>query len=104
MYAVIETGGKQHRVQVGDVVRVEHLPQSAGESVSFQRVLLVGEGEEVRVGSPTVEGARVSATVVEHGRGDKVIGYLFKKTKNSNRKRWGHRQSFTAVKIDAIEA
>ncbi len=103
MIAVIETGGKQHRVRVGDVVRVESLGAEAGASVVFERVLLVGEGDAARVGAPTVEGARVTGTVVAHGRGAKVIGYLFKHRKNSNRKRWGHRQSFTAVKIDAIE-
>ncbi len=104
MIAVIETGGKQHRVQVGDVVRVESLHAEAGVPVVFDRVLLVGEGDTARVGTPTVEGARVTGTVVANGRGVKVIGYLFKHRKNSNRKRWGHRQSFTAVKIDAIEA
>ncbi len=104
MYAVIESGGKQHRVRVGDVIRVESLPAEAGDTVSFDRVLMVGEGEGSRVGAPTVEGAKVTGTVVEQGRGAKVIGYLFKHRKNANRKRWGHRQDFTAVKIDAIEA
>jgi large subunit ribosomal protein L21 len=104
MYAVIESGGKQHRVRVGDVIRVESLPVEAGATVSFDRVLMVGEGDGSRVGAPTVPGAKVTGTVVELGRGAKVIGYLFKHRKNSNRKRWGHRQDFTAVKIDAIEA
>ncbi|MBZ5638218.1 MAG: 50S ribosomal protein L21 [Acidobacteriia bacterium] len=104
MMAVIETGGKQHRVRVGDVVRVESLPAEAGATVAFDRVLMVGEGGDARIGTPTVEGARVTGTVVMQGRGAKVIGYLFKHRKNSNRKRWGHRQNFTAVKIDAIEA
>ena len=104
MMAVIESGGKQHRVRVGDVVHVEALPTEAGEPVVFDRVLLVGEGEAARIGTPTVAGARVMGTVVAQGRTAKVIGYLFKHRKNSNRKRWGHRQSFTAVKIDAIEA
>jgi len=103
MAAVFESGGKQHRVQVGDVVHVESLPASAGETVVFDRVLLVGEGEGARVGDPIVDGASVRGTVVEQGRGRKIIGYVFKQRKNSNRRRWGHRQNFTAVKIDAIE-
>ena len=104
MIAVIETGGKQHRVRVGEVVRVESRPAEAGAPVVFDRVLLVGEGDTARIGTPTVEGARVTGTVVSNGRGPKIIGYVFKHRKNSNRKRWGHRQNFTAVKIDAIEA
>ena len=104
MYAVIETGGKQHRVQVGEVVRVESLPAAAGEHVVFDRVLLVGEGDAVRVGTPAVVGASVRGTVVEQGRAKKILIYTFKKRKNANRKRRGHRQDFTAVKIDAIEA
>jgi large subunit ribosomal protein L21 len=104
MVAVIESGGKQSRVRVGEVVRLELLPAEVGDPVVFDRVLLIGEGTDARVGTPTVPGARVTGTVVAEGRGPKVIGYLFKHRKNSNRKRWGHRQGFTAVKIDAIEA
>ena len=103
MFAVIQTGGKQHRVQVGDVVRVESLPGAAGEAVVFDRVLLVGDGGSVRVGRPSVEGVRVKGTVMEQGRGEKLLVYTFKKRKNSNRKRRGHRQGYTAVKIEAIE-
>lgn len=103
MTAVFESGGKQHRVKVGDVVRVESLPAAEGEAVVFDRVLLVGEGEGCRVGNPTVDGAAVRGTVVERGRGRKIIGFVFKPRKNSNRRRWGHRQAFTSVKIDAIE-
>ncbi len=104
MYAVIESGGKQHRVRVGDVVRVEALAAQAGDTIAFDRVLMVGAGDESRVGTPTLAGAKVTGTVVELGRSSKVIGYVFKHRKNSNRKRWGHRQDFTAVKIEAIEA
>jgi len=103
MYAVIQTGGKQHRVQVGDVVRVESLPGQPGDPVVFERILAVGEGASTRVGGPTVEGAQVKGTLVEQGLGDKVLVFTFKRRKNSNRKRRGHRQAFTAVKIDAIE-
>ncbi len=104
MYAVIQSGGKQHRVQVGDVVRVEKLPGQVGDPVVFDRVLMVGEGDSSRVGSPTVDGVQVKGTVVGQDRGKKILVYVFKRRKNSNRKRQGHRQDFTAVKIDAIEA
>jgi large subunit ribosomal protein L21 len=104
MYAVIETGGKQHRVQVGEVVRVESIPASAGDPVVFERVLLVGEGDAVQVGAPHVAGARVRGTVVENDRAKKVLVHTYKKTKNASRRHQGHRQDYTAVKIDAIEA
>jgi len=103
MYAVIQSGGKQHRVQIGEVVRLELLEGKKGDPVVFDEVLMMGEGESVRIGTPTVEGAQVKGTVVEQGRGDKILVYTFKRRKNSNRKRRGHRQGFTAVKIDAIE-
>ena len=104
MYAVIQTGGKQHRVQVGQVVRVESLEGDVGASIVFDRVLMVGEGESVQVGAPTVSGAQVKGSVVEQGRGRKILTYLFKRRQNSNRRRQGHRQNYTAVKIDAIES
>jgi large subunit ribosomal protein L21 len=104
MFAVIETGGKQHRVKVGDVVRVESLEAQPGEAVVFDRVLLAGTGKDARVGRPTLDGARVRATVVEQGRSSKIVIYTFKHRKNANRKRAGHRQNYTAVRIDAIEA
>ena len=103
MMAVIESGGKQLRVEQGQTVQVESLPAAAGESVVFDRVLLVGSGEAVRVGSPTVEGATVKGTVLGHGRAGKVLVYVSKRRKNSNRKSRGHRQGYTAVRIDAIE-
>ena len=101
MYAVIRTGGRQCRVEVGETVRVERLDGEPGSKVTFDEVLLVG-GDAVKVGSPTLPGARVEATVVGQGRGPKIRIYTYKKTKNSSRKRSGHRQDFTAVKIDAI--
>lgn len=103
MYAVIQTGGRQHRVQVGDVVRVESLDGERGEAVVFDRVLMLGQGESVRVGSPTLDGAQVRATVVEQGRGKKILVYKYKRRQNSNRTRQGHRQDYTTVKIEAIE-
>lgn len=102
MEAVIETGGKQVRVKVGDVVRVERLEGDVGGSVEFDRVLLVG-GDEPRVGTPTVDGAVVRGSIVEHDRGKKIVTYKFKRRQNSNRKTIGHRQSYTAVKIESID-
>jgi len=103
MYAVIRTGGKQCRVKQGDVVRVEALDVEAGEAVTFDQVLMVGEGDDVRLGDPTVTGASVRGTVVGQGRAKKVVIQTYRKRQNSNRRRAGHRQAFTDVKIDAIE-
>jgi large subunit ribosomal protein L21 len=103
MYAVIRTGGKQCRVKQGEIVRVEALAVEAGDTVTFDEVLLVGEGESVRVGSPTVDGASVQGTVLRQGRQKKVVIQTYKRRQNSNRRRAGHRQAFTEVKIDAIE-
>ncbi len=102
-FAVINTGGHQHRVQVGDVVRVARMPGETGSKVVFDRVLTVGEADKLKIGSPTVEGAQVRGTVMEQDRGDKILIYTYKRRKNSARKRAGHRQHFTAVKIDAIK-
>ena len=104
MYAVIQTGGKQHRVQVGEIVRVEHLDAHAGNSVVFDQVLAVGEGDALKFGSPTVTGASVRGTVIEQGRAKKVLIFRYRPRQNSSRKRGGHRQSYTAVKIEAIQA
>jgi large subunit ribosomal protein L21 len=104
MYAVIQTGGKQHRVQVGEVVRVERLEAEAGAAVVFDQVLAVGEGESLKFGTPTVAGASVRGTVVEQGRAKKVLIFRYRPRQNSSRKRGGHRQDYTAVKIDAIQA
>jgi len=104
MYAVIETGGHQLRVEVGEVVHVARLPEDVGGSVVFDRVLMVGGDEDVKLGAPTLDGAKVRGTVVAQDRDRKVLIYTFKRRKNSARKRQGHRQSFTAVKIEAIDA
>ena len=103
MYAVIETGGKQHRVEVGEVVRVERTGADAGAKIVFDRVLMVGDGAAVRVGSPSVSGASVRGTVLELDRAKKVLTYQYKRRQNANRKRRGHRQDYMAVKIDAIQ-
>ena len=103
MYAVIVSGGKQHRVEEGETLRLEKLEAATGDTVDFDQVLMVGEGESVKVGSPAVEGAKVSAEVVRHGRGDKVRIIKFRRRKH-HRKQMGHRQWFTEVKITGISA
>jgi len=101
MYAVIQTGGKQYRVKSGEQVKVEMLPAQVGAAVSFDRVLMLGEGEAVRVGAPFVDGARVKATVVAQGRGEKLRIFKLRRRKHFA-KTQGHRQSFTEVRIDEI--
>ena len=103
MFAVFETGGKQHRVQEGDLVKVEKIEVATGESVEFDQVLMVAEGEQVNVGAPFVDGGKVTAEVVAHGRGDKVKIIKFRRRKHSM-KQMGHRQWFTQVKITGIKA
>lgn len=103
MFAVFESGGKQHRVSEGDVVRLEKLAGEPGESVVFDRVMVIADGNEVAVGAPYVDGGTVTGEVVEQGRGKKVRVIKFKRRKNYLR-RAGHRQSFTSVKITAISA
>jgi large subunit ribosomal protein L21 len=101
MFAVIVSGGKQYRVQEGQTLKVEKLAVEAGASVDFDRVLLVSNGDDVKIGAPVVEGAKVSAEVVSHGRGDKVTIIKFRRRKH-HMKRQGHRQWFTEVKITGI--
>jgi len=102
MYAVIQTGGKQYRVSEGDVLRVEKLAAEEGATVDFD-VLMVADGDTVKVGQPLVAGGKVSATVESHGRGDKVKIIKFRRRKH-HMKRQGHRQSYTALKITGITA
>ncbi|MBY7847337.1 50S ribosomal protein L21 [Vibrio fluvialis] len=103
MYAVFQSGGKQHRVSEGQTLRLEKLDVETGATVEFDKVLLVANGEEVKVGSPLVEGGKVTAEVVQHGRGDKIKIVKFRRRKHS-RKQQGHRQWFTEVKITGINA
>ena len=103
MFAVFESGGKQHRVSEGDVIRIERLSGEPGQSVEFDRVLLVSEGEDVTVGTPYVDGGKVTAEVMEQGRADKIRVIKFKRRKNYLR-RSGHRQQFTRVRITGINA
>ena len=102
MYAVIKTGGKQYRVEEGDTLRVEKIEVATGESVDFDQVLLVADGDDVKVGQPLLEGAKVTAEVVEQGRHKKIKIVKFRRRKHS-RKQQGHRQWKTAVKITGIQ-
>ncbi len=101
MYAIIKTGGKQYRVKSGEQLRVESLAADVGAAVSFEEVLAVGEGDAVRVGAPLVAGALVKATVLAHGRGDKIRIFKMRRRKHFQ-KTQGHRQNYTEVRIDDI--
>lgn len=103
MYAVIKTGGKQYKVATGDKLKVEKLIGDVGSKVVIDKVLLIADGEKATIGAPLVAGATVSATVVSHGRADKVMIFKFRRRKHY-RKTQGHRQSFTEIQIDAIAA
>ena len=103
MYAVIVTGGKQYKVSEGDTLFVEKIEAEEGSAVTFDQVLMVGEGEDVKVGAPTVAGATVEASVVENGKARKVIVYKYKR-KSGYHKKNGHRQQYTQVKIEKINA
>ncbi|MEZ4399143.1 MAG: 50S ribosomal protein L21 [Kofleriaceae bacterium] len=101
MYAVIQTGGKQYRAEPGQTLWVEKLAGNAGDSITFDQVLLVANDGNVSVGKPTVSGAKVTASIVEQGLGEKLVVFKFRRRKNYVRKN-GHRQELTAVKIDSI--
>ena len=100
-YAVIETGGKQYRVSVGDTITVERLPDDAGDELSIDRVLLLGGDGSTRIGTPTVEGALVTAKIDDHFRGEKIVVFKYK-AKKRYRRRTGHRQSLTHLTITNI--
>ena len=101
MYAVIQTGGKQYRVKSGEQIKVELLSAQVGAAVSFDRVLMLGEGEGARVGTPFVKGATVKATVVAQGRGEKLRIFKLRRRKHYQ-KTQGHRQNYTEIRVDAI--
>ena len=103
MYAVIKTGGKQYRVQQGDVIFVEKIDTQANEAVTFEEVLLVVDGEQTKIGAPTVAGAKVEGKVLSQVKAKKVVVYKYKAKKNE-RKKQGHRQPYTKVEITAINA
>ena len=103
MYAVFKTGGKQYRASTGDVIKVEKIEAEKGATIELDQVLMVGEGEDVKIGTPFIEGGKVTATVLDQGRGDKIKVIKFKRRKNYRRK-MGHRQYFTQLEITGIEA
>jgi len=102
MYAVVSTGGKQYKVSEGDVLRVEKLPGEVGDTVSFDEVLLFSDGENVTLGQPVLDEVAVKGRIVEQGKAKKILVFKYKRRKRYRRKQ-GHRQPYTAVKIDSIE-
>jgi large subunit ribosomal protein L21 len=103
MYAVIKTGGKQYKVAAGDKLKVETIAAEVGAEITLDHVLMVADGEQVRMGQPTVSGAQVKAKVVGHGRGDKIKIYKMRRRKHY-RKTQGHRQNYTEIQISGISA
>ena len=103
MYAVIATGGKQYRVEKDGVLRIEKLEGEAGSSIEFSEVLLIADGDQITVGKPRVVGAKVSATIESHGKGDKVTIVKFRRRKHYLRRK-GHRQQYTQVRVKGISA
>ncbi|MGH8671947.1 MAG: 50S ribosomal protein L21 [Burkholderiales bacterium] len=103
MYAVIKTGGKQYRVSAGDKLRIEQIAAQAGSTVIFDQILLVGDGDAVSLGTPMLATAKVNATILGHGRGDKIRVFKMKRRKNY-RRTLGHRQNYTEIRVDAISA
>ncbi|MFB0936083.1 MAG: 50S ribosomal protein L21 [Propionivibrio sp.] len=103
MYAVIKTGGKQYRVAAGEKLKIEQIPAEVGAEVTLDQVLMVGEGESVKIGAPLVTGAAVKATVLSQGRHDKVKIFKMRRRKHYQ-KHQGHRQNYTEIRIDGISA
>ena len=102
MYAVVASGGKQYKVREGEILKIEKIPGEIGDSISFDNVLLYSDGDSLQIGQPQLESAEVSGHVVEQGKAPKIIVFKFKRRKGYRRKQ-GHRQRFTAVKIDRIK-
>jgi large subunit ribosomal protein L21 len=103
MYAVIKTGGKQYRVVAGEKIKVEQIPADVGSQITLDQVLMVGEGESVKVGTPMITGATVTASVLSHGRRDKIKVFKMRRRKHYQ-KHQGHRQNYTEIRIEAISA
>ncbi len=99
-YAIVKSGGKQYRVEVGETVQVATIEKDVDEQIELE-ALMVGDGDNITIGTPLVEGVMVKATIVEHGRGEKIIVFKKKRRKQYKRKQ-GHRQNYTAIKIDSI--
>lgn len=103
MYAVIKTGGKQYRVSAGEKLRVESLPAEVGAEITIDQVLMVGDGDKITTGTPMVSGASVKATVVSHGRGEKIRIFKMRRRKHYRRTQ-GHRQNYTEIQISGISS
>ena len=103
MYAVIKTGGKQYRVAAGEKIKVEQIPADVGSQITLDQVLMVGEGESVKIGTPVITGATVTASVLSHGRHDKIKIFKMRRRKHYQ-KHQGHRQNYTEIRIEAISA
>ena len=103
MYAIVNTGGKQYKVSQGDILRVEKIPGEIGSPVSFDKVLMFSDGENVNIGQPVLDNVAVKGHIMEQGKAKKIIVFKYKRRKRYRRKR-GHRQPYTAIKIDSIEA
>jgi large subunit ribosomal protein L21 len=102
MYAIVDSGGKQYKVREGEILRVEKLAGEVGDSISFDKILMFSDGENVNIGTPLLEDVAVSGHIVEQGKAKKIIVFKYKRRKRYRRKR-GHRQQFTAVKVDSIK-
>ncbi|MGD9330586.1 MAG: 50S ribosomal protein L21 [Desulfobacterales bacterium] len=101
MYAVVKSGGKQYKVQEGETLRVEKLPGDVGAEIAFDDVLMVADGDDVQIGTPRLDNVAVKGTVVEQGRAHKIVVFKYKRRKRYRRKQ-GHRQQYTAIKVDSI--
>lgn len=101
MYAIVETGGKQYRVSEGDVIAVEKLDAKTGDKITLEKILVFSDGDRMDIGNPYVEGVSIQTTVLENGKGKKVVVFKFKSKKNYRKKR-GHRQPYTKLKIETI--
>ena len=102
MYAVVKSGGKQYKIKAGETLQVEKIPGDVGQAVAFDQVLMLADGEQVHIGQPLVENAAVKGHIVEQGKARKIIVFKYKRRKRYRRKQ-GHRQPYTAIRIDSIE-
>jgi len=103
MYAIVETGGKQYKVAPGEIIKVEKIEGERGQAVELDKVLVVAGDERVNIGSPYVENAKVKAVIEEQGKDDKIIVFKYKNKRKQSRRKYGHRQLFTALRIESIE-
>ena len=103
MYAIVDSGGKQYKIHEGEILRVEKIPGEVGSPVSFDKVLMVSDGENVRIGKPVLENVAISGHIVEQGKAKKIIVFKYKRRKRYRRKQ-GHRQQYTSIKVDSIKA